>query len=171
MLVDQRAPVEWISTKWTSDDADELQAIMWACQSQATWEAFILLIALRSWCTILQARRSRICFRSDAKAALGATEKLRSARSPAIDRIMAEISLVLASMNYEVEIDTAHIPGVENILADALSRLDEPGCSSSPPPELMEVHRTIAQVRNSGWWITSPGASTPVEFDIFEKLR
>ena len=88
---------------------------------------------------------------SDSMATLGALEKGRS-KSPPMNMIMRELSLdeALSSSGYCFRL--RHIAGVDNKLADALSRLDEPGSGATVPYELRELKRREAPPRGAAWW-------------------
>ena len=76
-----------------------------------------------------------------------------------------DLSLEIASLNYELELKTCHIPGVDNTWADALSRLEEPGSGAQVPPELTSVPRATARVRADSWWIPRGDMAPPAELD------
>ena len=105
--------------------------------------------------------KGSIWLRSDAKAAIGAGRKLRSAHSAGVNRIMAEISLALAMAKYTFDLIYEHIPGFLNVCAGALSRLVEPGMDYKVPAELDGSSRRGAELHGPGWWLTPPGYAFP----------
>ena len=124
-----------------------------SCRSQAILEALALCVAIRTWLPSWSSDRTQVCVRSDSQAALGAIGKLASP-CPAINKIAREIGLDIALSRYGIDVH-AHIKGVDNVLADKLSRMGEPETSAGParlPTQLSHVVRTMVAVRNEGWW-------------------
>ena len=83
---------------------------------------------------------------------------------------MMELSLVTAALNYELDISTEHIPGVDNTWADSLSRLAEPGANASVPEVLLPLACTSAPPRGAAWWITERGMAPPTELDLYNQI-
>ena len=148
------AVLEWLAVAWDHQDESAVQAKIGDCGSQSLWESYIMLIAVRQWLRLWQRERGCVSIRSDAKAALGAGAKLRSTRSPGMNRIMAEIALMQAETCYVFEIQYEHIAGQLNTAADALSRLCEPGAGYSVPPELVNHKRVDVLCRGVDSWRT-----------------
>ena len=88
--------------------------------------------------------------RSDSQAELGAALKLASS-SPIINKIAREMGLDIASTKYGVDL-FEHVPGKNNTLADALSRLHQPGGSGTILAELLGCKRTPVSRRDAEWW-------------------
>ena len=80
--------------------------------------------------------------RSDSVAALRMVAKMSSS-SPSLNAIAAELSLSL-ELNQVEEVMEAHLPGALNKVADALSRLAEPGSGGELPEELRGAKRRQA---------------------------
>ena len=164
VLAIEGAPVAWLTTRWDELDEANVSASVGSCTGQATWEALVILVAVRAWMPVWRQEKGAILLKSDAKAAIGAAEKLRSVRSAGLNRIMAELALTRAEANYEFEFRFAHIPGVLNVAADALSRLRQPESPASFPPELKGLPEKRCEARDSEWWRTPTDyAYRPVE--------
>jgi hypothetical protein len=116
-------PKEWMAIKWTSGDEEKLGLQIGSAEGQGTWEAFIILIAVRTWATCLRHERVRI--RSDSECALFALNKERSP-STALNKVAREMALDLCLMNYSVDLEFVHLPALMNEWADCLSRLFQP---------------------------------------------
>ena len=85
-------------------------------------------------------------------AALGAVLKT-SAGTIRMNRVMQELALDMADGLYEPAI-VGHLPAQWNDLADTLSRLFQPGKSTTIPYELANVERTSVDGRGPAWWRT-----------------
>ena len=84
-----------------------------------------------------------------------------------MNRIMTELSLTIASLNYEITLPTEHIPGVLNVWADALSRLAEPEAGKQIPPELAALRAISPSSRDSTWWISDGDMAPPSELRLW----
>ena len=71
--------------------------------------------------------------------------------------VAREVALDLAEGVYRPDV-AAHVPGVTNVLPDALSRLWEPGAKSRCPEGLRHVQRAQVPPRPRTWWRTLDGA-------------
>ena len=65
--------------------------------------------------------------------------------------IAQELALDVASSSFEPDV-CEHTPGVQNTLADDLSRIYEPGKPKPIPQELAAVVRSFPPVRDAHWW-------------------
>ena len=111
------------------------------CRQQALWELLVILVAVQVWAgsdLLAGDRRLRLEVRSDSRAAIGAACNLRS-KCPRCNDVAAELALLRAEEGASIEL-FAHIPGVDNVWADALSRLSAPD-RASVPRELLAVPR------------------------------
>ena len=133
---------------------------------QAVWEALAELVAARAWAHVWAGQPWNIAVRGDSQAALGALGKLRSVRSASINAIARELAHDLSRSPHRIRVRD-HLPGKENVLADFLSRLFQPGAAREPPVCLDEVEWTEASLRDDSWWLTWPEdgsrADAPVE--------
>ena len=71
-----------------------------------------------------------------------------------MNEVVRELALDLAEGRYELDF-LKHVPGIENVLPDQLSRILQPGAIDTIPTELMTVKRAVAQRRDSSWWETA----------------
>ena len=129
LMLDTSGSFGW-GVSWL--DAAESRAGQWT----AGWltkninmkELYCFLIALQWWGPSWQASGlRRILAFSDNTAAVGCMNKLRSSR-PGMDQICQRIRELLAQ--YGLEVVAVHIPGVQNVLADGLSRGTIAPCTS-----------------------------------------
>ena len=89
---------------------------------------------------------------TDSTAALGAACRLRSS-DPRMNRIARELALDLSEGRYELDF-VEHLPGVDNGVADVLSRCWQPGASAAVPGCLRKARRSWPPERGPGWWTT-----------------
>ena len=92
----------------------------------------------------------KVTIRTDSMAAIGAWSKERST-TPNINMVVREMALDQAEGLYAFDV-VQHIEGVKNVLADALSRLHEPGAEAEIPSELVDVLRDTHDPRVRSWW-------------------
>ena len=112
------------------------------------WEAVAILVAFRLWLRLLPYGATYKA-KSDNLSFLAALSAGRT-KSPALNIVAREIALDQAQGAYQVT-GLAHIPGVTNVQADALSRLFSPEAKEFPP-ELCGVSRRRPDLRNINFW-------------------
>ena len=117
---------------------------------QQTWEALILLIALRLWSPRWKNKRVRLAVRSDSVTALTAILKMNSP-STNTSIIAREIALDVCDSVYRPTV-VQHLPGVSNTIADALSRVFAPDAAGGVPETLRACTLRQAPARPVGWW-------------------
>ena len=123
-----RAPIAFYwSTQWSRDDEKLLGASIGAASSQAKWEAYSLLLAVKTWLPILRACASQLALCGDALGVLADAMKFR-AREPVLNKLMAELALTIAPFGFEMS--TIHVWSKQNDVCDSLSRLERGGCDS-----------------------------------------
>ena len=71
--------------------------------------------------------------------------------------IAREVALDISDNVYSPDM-AKHIPGVANVAADALSRLNQPGKSKDIPEYLRSVTRTVIAPRTQQWWRALPAS-------------
>ena len=92
-----------------------------------------------------------LTIRGDNKAALSIAARLRVAKnSSLIGKEMAWIYTQAAFHPRYVQ----HVPGVTNVLADALSRITDPTKQYKIPAELRHITRTQAPLRDKNYYRT-----------------
>ena len=112
------------------------------------WEALAALISFRLWSSRFT-HFTPVAFRSDNTGVLTALSK-RSAPAESLNSIMQEWALDEAQATYPIRY-LQHIPGVSNVVADALSRLWAPD-PSELPPSLANVPRVHIDNRTSTFY-------------------
>ena len=145
-----RAAGRYIQDKISEHDVKELGLEIGSCKGQAIVEALAIAVAMRAWLPRWATFRAAVAVRSDSTAALGALGKLASP-NPAINKIAREVSLDVAFSRYGVDV-WEHLPGVDNKIADVLSRAFEPGVTFVLPTELRAAQRTRVEARTGSWW-------------------
>jgi hypothetical protein len=131
-------------------EANLLQIQIAESSAQQTVEALAVLVALRAWKTRWVHKRVFVKVKSDSISALVLTFKLKTSGAGA-GIVAREIALDVASSEYRPHA-VAHIPGVENITADALSRKFDPGFTYSQPALLAGALETIVPPREAAYF-------------------
>ena len=135
---------QFFSVQWSPADETLLDAKIGDAGSQALWEAYIILLALQTW--LSPESQGAVKLQGDASGILQAFVR-RSAASPKVNAVVRELALELA-LNHRC-LEGLHLYSEENKIADALSRLFEPGAEAILPKEL---HQAIqVQVQRRPW--------------------
>ena len=141
----QHSPPDcFVSTVWTEEDERLLHVKRGDPAHQATWEAFMALLAIRHF--VSPSLRGRIILVGYALGVWYSMIRL-AARSPKINEIAKELSLLLAPMGHELV--GIHVWSEMNMVSDALSRVGERG---SLPPELHHSRRELLSPRGPSMW-------------------
>ena len=149
-------PVEYFGVRISEEDMARFGIIIGDHRFQTLCENLAILIGVRQWLPVWKAQRAEVTVRTDSAAAVGSWTKERSP-SPAINTIVREAALDMAEGLYRVDL-AEHIPGITNILPDALSRLYQPGKPRAPPVELVACKRVWPEKRGDAWWRAREGA-------------
>lgn len=155
MLYEVGVPVLWFAEPVTKQDVARFGIDVGDARHQALLEMLAILIGVRMWLDHVVAGRATVVVRCDSQAALGATANLKS-RDARMNAVVRELALDVAEGRYELHI-LEHLPGRNNVYADALSRFYQPGASRDVPPTLMHAARTYPDKRGSTWWLASAG--------------
>ena len=126
-----------------------------SADDQQILEAFVLLVALRRWSDRWKGQRVSLAVRSDNIAALTLVAKMQPHGSPTLGRIARQLARDVAASEYSPDV-AAHIPGIANTAADALSRLEQLGAQYSVPGYLTTDIRTLVPPRGLDWWRSGP---------------
>ena len=122
-------------------------------EGQQAFEAFVILVAIRTWQPLFQRRRAALSVRSDNRGALAVLASLKGS-GDALTLVAKELALDLGRCEYFPRV-ISHLPGVANVTADILSRKYDP---SKPPWSVPDLLRNVPPadmtVRNSDWWRT-----------------
>ena len=111
-------PRSYFSIQWNAFHESLLQATIGDPAHQATFEAYVFLLALTSWVT--PQTRGRVILIGDALGVMHGIVQL-SSKAFIVNEIAKELALHLAPLC--ISLSGIHIWGEENALADALSRL------------------------------------------------
>ena len=138
--------VSWLAVQLLPEDGERLGVTVGASEGISVLEALAILIACRTW----GSPDCSLEVRSDSAVALAAAHRLKS-KSSRVLRIVLEASLDLAHERYAV-CSTAHIPGVTNVEADALSRLTAPDPVQFPLSLSLVSQAKAADFRDPDFW-------------------
>jgi hypothetical protein len=136
-----------------SDEELELLALRRAeSAAQQTVEALAVLVGLRAWKSHWLHKHVVLKVKSDSVSALVITLKMKtSGVGPGI--IAREMALDVASSEYQPSI-VEHIPGVENTVADELSRRFQPGHDYAHPTVLLGADEIVLEPRSRAYYRT-----------------
>lgn len=146
--------VEYIMDPLTESDVKRFKHELGSSTGQQTWEALILLIALRQWKSHWRHVRCRLHLRGDNVSALIMVMSMKvKGFGPA--SIAREIALDLADAIFAPQI-ASHVPGIANEVCDVLSRKQDPSKAASwkLPGVLAEAIHVQVPCRNSDYYFT-----------------
>ena len=131
------------------------------CSCQQTVEALAVLVALRCWKDRWKGKPILLRVKSDSISALVLTLNLKT-RGKGAGIVARELALDVAASEYAPHV-AEHIPGVENVLADALSRQFDPGFDFCLPTIFADVPETAVPLRGTDYFRTlqPPAAKRP----------
>ena len=131
---------------------------------QQTVEVLAVLVALRCWKHRWTGRPILLKVKSDSISALVLTLNLKT-RGKGAGIVARELALDVAASEYAPHI-AEHIPGIENVLADALSRQFDPSYDYRLPSVFSAVPETILPLRGESYFRTlQPPAAKPQKGD------
>ena len=148
-------PARFFAQDIQPEDLAKFEIVIGNCSCQAIVENLAILIGIRMWLPLWKSQRATITIKTDSMAAIGAWSKERSS-TPSINAIVREMALDQAEGLYEFTV-IEHISGLDNDIADALSRLSEPEAGKSLPPCLHWAVRDTPPRRNESYWRVSAG--------------
>jgi len=147
--------VAWFSSDITPGDKQVLSIGDQPNSSdQQVLEALALLVALREWSVHWRDRRVQLSVKSDNVAALTMVCKMQP-HSERMAIIARELALDIGMSSVSPD-DAVHIPGIANVAADILSRLNQPGKVTPIPAYLTADLRWDCQPRPPGWYRALP---------------
>ena len=123
-------------------------------KGQQAFEALALLVAMRLWLPQFKHKRVLVTLRGDNVAALTLVAKMQPKSIP-LGVIARELALDISSSKYAPDF-VQHIPGVTNMVADALSRKWQDGKDYLLPSILHYAQEVTPTTRTSKWWRTVP---------------
>jgi hypothetical protein len=146
--------VSWFSLPIFKVDAEVLRITesLGSCECQQTVECLALLQALRLWKTSWATVRVQLIVRSDNVTALFMTADLKG-RGHGVRTVARELALDLGDGSFAPDL-VVHLPGVDNDIADALSRRFQPGKAFNLPAALSGVPEAVVPETSSLWWET-----------------
>ena len=148
----------WFAQPLLAEDLQIFNARIGDSAYNTLWEGLALLVGIRLF--RLEHRGTRVALRSDSLSSLLAISR-GAARSRSLNVIVAELALLRAEQALDI-VRLTHVPGVANIVADALSRQAAPG----PPPlprELQAETRLTPPPRPRAWWATLDVPGSPLK--------
>ena len=116
-----------------------------------------MVVALRVWQRYWQDTRSRLAVRSDNLATLALVAKMQP-HSRKLGLLARELALDIAESSFAPEV-VAHIPGIANGAADALSRIEDPLKRAAVPAFLRDIPSTTCPPRDGRWYKSLPASS------------
>eukprot|EP00435_Cladocopium_sp_Y103_P040858 s554_g11.t1 len=147
VLYHNKTPKRWFSSPLPPEVLEKFGATAGDPGFNTAWEALALLVALRLWLTQCP-RTLAVRVKSDNVGALRMLLKLTS-QSGSMAVIAREIALDIAAKNYQLN-ELHHVPGVTNVVADALSRLWAP--HPEPFPFLGEAVKDEPPHLDDSFW-------------------
>lgn len=123
VLYHNKVAKRWFASHLPSELLNKFKASVGDPSFNTLWEAVALLVALRLWLPSTD-RRLSTRIKSDNVGALRTLLKLTSP-SQAMGVVAREVALDVAAGNYQIT-ELEHVPGVTNVVVDALSRMWSP---------------------------------------------
>jgi hypothetical protein len=131
------APVSWFSSCITEIDEVQFGKAIGSCEGQQLWESLAALVSLRVWKHKWKSGRVRLKVRGDNVTMLSLLVRLRPPTdSPGLGLIARELALDIAESVYAPDV-SEHLPGIANMVADALSRKFEVGPGNWKLPQFL----------------------------------
>ena len=148
----------YFATTLSDEELDILRIRRGESAAQQVVEALAVLVALRAWSKRWCGQRAIIHVRSDSTSALVHSQTLKTCgRGPGI--VAREIALDIAHAVYTPHV-AEHVPGEENVIADALSRKYAPGFDFQLPERMAAVQETMFSTRGHRYLRTLAQPST-----------
>lgn len=151
LTIDGR-PASWFATQFTEVDAEMLRTQFGGSESQQVAEAMAVLIGMRLWIEYWRDCKPSLAVRSDSVAALTMLARMK-ASGVGVGIVARELALTLAEASFRPQV-CAHLPGLANKVADALSRRYEPGVRFSVPSFLHGVPEAQCPPREKAFFRT-----------------
>ena len=134
--LERATPWAWMAAPWSKKDEHRAQGWIGDAASQARWEAYASISAVKRWAKPALEARGGLTVVGDALGVLWGESVLRS-KDAHINKLFMELALVLAPGGFALE--CVHVHAEDNQLADVLSRMT---ADAAPPPGLKGVGRT-----------------------------
>ena len=154
----------WFACVISTAEKELLHIVEGDCAAQQTVEALAVLVALRAWKNQWIHKRVMLKIKSDSISALVIAFKLKTKGSGS-GTIAREVALDIACSEYQPHI-VEHIPGVDNVIADELSRRYQPGHEFVLPAILKDVPETVFTARGREYFKTADTPSLVRRFAV-----
>jgi hypothetical protein len=159
-LVEDHKIVSWFSCGISDPEQEILRINVAESAAQQVVEALAVLVALRGWKDRWHHERVQLRVKSDSVSALVLCLNLKTS-GHGTSIIARELALDIAHTEYRPCI-AEHIPGVDNVIADALSRRLAPGYTYVFPPCLAGVPELKLPIRRREFYRTLEAKPPPV---------
>jgi hypothetical protein len=147
----------WFASSLSVEERDTLGIALGDCAAQQTVEALAALVALRAWHPRWAMLQPTVRVRSDSVSALTIVMKLKTkGRGPSI--VAREMALDMAESCYYPHV-VEHVPGVDNTVADMLSRKYMPGGNYLVPMCLAGVEELLLPMRDRSYYRSMPSTA------------
>ena len=147
----------WFASSLSVEELAALDIKSGDCAAQQTVEALAVLVALRAWHPRWAMLQPTIRVRSDSVSALTIALKLKTkGRGPSI--VAREMALDMAEACYYPHV-AEHVPGVDNTVADMLSRKYMPGGNYTVPECLLGVEQLLLPMRDRSDYRSLPATA------------
>ena len=151
ILIEDGEITTYFASELTHHDERIHKARIGSDKGQQIWESLCILVALRLWRVLWMQRKVTLSLKSDNMAALVLAAKLKASGSRSL--IARELALLYSESSFEPRW-TVHLPGVLNIIPDALSRLTDPSGKYQIPAALACVKPIAVPSRPESYYTT-----------------
>ena len=155
------APRAYLYDKISLDDQRISGLEAGSLVGQQCWECLAVLVALRLWKSWWHSDRVRLHVRADNITTLTMLRKLR-VKGVGLTRISQDMALDIATATYEPDV-LEHTPGIQNGVADMLSRVYDPSDKFKMPRYLENAVRVIPPERNQTYWLSVSPPCEPLK--------
>jgi hypothetical protein len=152
-LTEQGRITSWFACGLSTAEVELLGITVGTSASQQVVEALVALVALRGWSNRWARQRAQLKVRSDSISALVLCLKLKT-KGTGTTIVAREVALDIADSVYAPHI-AEHIPGVENVVSDMLSRKYAPGTTFMLPKCLEGVEELVLPPRDRAYFVAS----------------
>jgi hypothetical protein len=153
-LVEDNSIKSWFSCGLGSEEQALLRIALAESAAQQVVEALVVLVALRAWKDRWIHQRVVLRVKSDNISALVMCMELKT-DGYGTSIVARELALDIACSEYRPQV-AEHIPGVDNVIADALSRRTQPGVCFMLPTCLAAVEELVLPTRQREYYRTLP---------------
>jgi hypothetical protein len=151
-LVEDNRIQSWFACGLGAEEQAILRISQAESAAQQVVESLVVLVALRAWKSRWLHQRVVLRVKSDNISALVMCLKLKT-DGFGTGIVARELALDIACSEYKPQIGE-HIPGVDNVIADALSRKLQPGVVFNLPPCLRTVEEMVVPTRGMEFFRT-----------------